>query len=150
MVLTNQSWQWNVVGGAAEFLFHLGLLAFTRVDVDLGRELSQPLSAGNVGGSSQHFGRAKRLAHEQYCLGSAVANLTCRQCGEIFVHMNARSCTNAFVLKSAQMPMEWFIGRVCAVLRLGFLLMLPGGIGPQHNISNTFTTKIVGAVALNN
>ena len=46
--------------------------------------------------------------------------------------------------------MEWFIGLVCAVLRLGFLLTLLGGTGPQHNISNMSTTKIVGAVALNN
>ena len=99
---------------------------------------------------AQHFGRAKHLAHEQYCLGSAVANLTCKQCGEIFVHMNARRLHERFVLKSARMPMEWFIGRVCAVSRLGFLLTLLGGIGPQHNISNTFTTKIVGVVALNN
>ena len=38
----------------------------------------------------RHFGRAKRMAHEQYCLGSAVANLTCRNCGELFVHMQAR------------------------------------------------------------
>ena len=57
---------------------------------------------------------------------------------------------NAFVLKSAWMPMGWFIGLVCADLRLGFLLTLLGGIGPPHNKSNTCTTKIVGAVALNN
>ena len=49
---------------------------------------------------------------------------------------------NAFVQKSARMPMEWFIGLVCAVSRLGFLLTLLGGIGPPHNISNTFTTRI--------
>ena len=97
---------------------------------------------------AQHFGRAKRLAHEQYCLGSAVANLTCRQCGEIFVHMNARRLHERFC--AARMPMEWFIGLVCVVSRLGFLLTLLGGIGPRHSISNTCTTKIVGAVALNN
>ena len=57
---------------------------------------------------------------------------------------------NAFVLKFARMPMELFIGLVCAVSRLGFLLTLLGGIGPQHNISNTCITRIVGAVALNN
>ena len=34
---------------------------------------------------ARHFGRARRLAHEQYCLGSAVANFTCRKCGELFV-----------------------------------------------------------------
>ena len=57
---------------------------------------------------------------------------------------------NAFVLKSARMPMVWFIGPVCADSRLGFPLKLLGGIGPPHSISNTFITKIVGAAALNN
>ena len=42
------------------------------------------------------FGRARRMAHEQYCLGSAAANLTCRQCGERFVHMNARRLHERF------------------------------------------------------
>ena len=44
----------------------------------------------------RHFGRAKRMAHEQYCLGSAVANLTCRNCGELFVHMQARRLHERF------------------------------------------------------
>ena len=48
---------------------------------------------------AQRFGRARRLAHEQYCLGSAVANLTCRQCGEVFVHMNARRLRERFCAK---------------------------------------------------
>ena len=52
LVLTNQNWQWNVVGGAAEFLFPLGLLAFMRLDVDLGRELSQPLREESVGSTA--------------------------------------------------------------------------------------------------
>ena len=47
----------------------------------------------------RHFGRgrrAKRMAHEQYCLGTAVANLTCRTCGELFVHMQARRLHGRF------------------------------------------------------
>ena len=47
----------------------------------------------------RHFGRAKRMAHEQYCLGklgSAVANLTCRNCGELLVHMQARRLHERF------------------------------------------------------
>ena len=64
--------------------------------------------------------------------------------------LEARQVMNAFVLKSARMPMEWFIGLVCADLRFGFLLTLLGGIGPPHNISSTCTTRIVGAAALNN
>ena len=63
LALTSQSWQWNVVGGAAEFLFHLGLLAFTRLDVDLGRVPSQPLSAGNVGGSSHSILGERNVLH---------------------------------------------------------------------------------------
>ena len=45
---------------------------------------------------ARHFGRARRQAHEQYCLGSAVANLTCRKCGELFVHMQARRLHERF------------------------------------------------------
>ena len=45
---------------------------------------------------ARHFGRARRQAHEQYCLGSAVANLTCRNCGELFVHMQARRLHERF------------------------------------------------------
>ena len=45
---------------------------------------------------ARHFGRARRMAHEQYCLGSAVANLTCRGCGELFVHMQARRLHERF------------------------------------------------------
>ena len=63
LALTSQSWQWNVVGGAVEFLFHLGLLAFTRLDVDLGRVLGQPLSAGNVGGSSHNILGERNVLH---------------------------------------------------------------------------------------
>ena len=44
----------------------------------------------------RHFGSAKRMAHEQYCLGPAVANLTCRNCGEIFDHMQARRLHERF------------------------------------------------------
>ena len=47
-------------------------------------------------GLARHFGRARRQAHEQYCLGSAVANLTCRNCGELFVHMQARRLHERF------------------------------------------------------
>ena len=36
------------------------------------------------------------MTHEQYCLGSAVANLTCRNCGEVFVHMQARRLHERF------------------------------------------------------
>ena len=45
---------------------------------------------------ARHFGRARRMAHEQYCLGSPVANLTCRGCGEVFVHMQARRLHERF------------------------------------------------------
>ena len=45
---------------------------------------------------ARHFGRARRQAHEQYCLGSAVANLTCRRCGELFVRMQARRLHERF------------------------------------------------------
>ena len=152
--LTSHNWQWNVVGGAAASLFPLGLLAFMRLDVDLGRELSQPLSAGSGRQFAQHFGRAKRLAHEQYCLGSAVANLICRQCGEILVHMNARRLHESFCAKfrpEANGVVYW----ACLC---GFEVGLPpnasrrrvGGIGPPHSISNLFTTRIAEAAALNN
>ena len=43
----------------------------------------------------RHFGRAKRMAREEYCLGSAVANLTCKNC-ELFVHMQARRLHESF------------------------------------------------------
>ena len=45
---------------------------------------------------ARQFGRARRIAHEQYCLGSAVANLRCRTCGEVFVHMQARRLHERF------------------------------------------------------
>ena len=54
LALTSQNWQWNVEGGAVEFMFPLGLLASMRLGVDLGKELSQPLSVKSVGGSSHN------------------------------------------------------------------------------------------------
>ena len=102
----------------------------------------------------RHFGRAKRMAHEQYCLGSAVANLTCRNCGELFfavffVHMQARRLHERFcALTLGPKPKVLFIGFVIAVSKSGFHTPLLAGIGRLLNISSTFTIRIVGAVAL--
>ena len=60
----------------------------------------------------RHFGRAKRMAHEQYCLGSAVANLTCRNCGELFVHMQARRLHERFCA-NIRPEAEGFVYWVC-------------------------------------
>ena len=60
----------------------------------------------------RHFGRAKRMAHEQYCLGSEVANLTCRNCGELFVHMQARRLHERFCA-NIRPEAEGFVYWVC-------------------------------------
>ena len=60
----------------------------------------------------RHFGRAKRMAHEQYCLGSAVANLTCRNCGALFVHMQARRLHERFCA-NIRPEAEGFVYWVC-------------------------------------
>ena len=59
-----------------------------------------------------HFGRAKRMAHEQHFLGSAVANLTCRNCGELFVHMQARRLHERFCA-NIRPEAEGFVYWVC-------------------------------------
>ena len=47
-------WVYTVGTDEPELAVLLGLLAFMRLDVDLGKELSHPLSVGNVGGSSRN------------------------------------------------------------------------------------------------
>ena len=85
MAPTSQNWQWKVVGGAAEFLFLPRAASIHEARCRLRQGAKPAFECRKCGRQfAQHFGRAKRLAHEQYCLGSAVANLTCRQCGEIF------------------------------------------------------------------
>ena len=96
----------------------------------------------------RHFGRAKRMAHEQYCLGSAVANLTCRNCGELFVHMQARRLHERFCANIRPEAEGLFIGFASVGLKLGYLTPLLAGTGRLLNISNTFTTRTVGVVAL--
>ena len=88
----------------------------------------------------RHFGRAKHMAHEQYCLGSTVANLTCRNCGELFVHMQARRLHERYC--------ALFIGFVTVGSKFGYLTPLLAGKGRLLNISNTITTRNVGVVAL--
>ena len=69
----------------------------------------------------RHFGRAERMAHEQYCLGSAIANLTCRNCGELFVHIQARRLHERFCANVGQRRKVLFIGYEIAGLKLGYL-----------------------------
>ena len=96
----------------------------------------------------RHFGRAKRMAHEQYCLCSAVANLTCRNCGELFVHMQARRLHERFCA-NIRPEAEGFVYWVCHCgLRFVCRTPLQGGIGKLLSISNMCTIRIVGAVQL--
>ena len=52
-----------------------------------------------------------------------------------------------FVRILGQKPKVLFIGFAIAVSKSGFHTPLPAGIGRLLNISNTFTIRIVGAVA---
>ena len=61
-----------------------------------------------------HFGWAVRRNHEQNCLGSSVANLTCRSCGTPFLHMQARRLRERASLR--RHSPRWF---------RGFVLVLP-------------------------
>ena len=47
-----------------------------------------------------------------------------------------------------QRPKALFIGFVTVGSKFGYLTLLPAGIGRLLNISNTFTTRTVGVVAL--
>ena len=66
----------------------------------LGKELSPPLSVGNVGGSLHNtLAEQSGWLMSNTWVDSAVGNLTCRQCGEIFVHVNARRLYERFCAK---------------------------------------------------
>ena len=67
------------------------------------------------------------MAHEQYCLGSAVANMTCRNCGELFVHMQARRLHESFVPTLGQRRKVLFIGFAIVGLKLGYLTRFSQG-----------------------
>ena len=84
------------------------------------------MNVGSVGLGWQDFWKQ---AHEQYCVGSAVANITCRKCGELFVHMQARRLRRDVLVGSRF---------VCP-------LTLPGVMGQRLNMSSMSTTRIVGA-----
>ena len=90
----------------------------------------------------RHFGRAKRMAHEQYCLGSTVANLTCRNCG-LLVHMQARRLHERFCA-NIRPEAEGFVYWVCNCGFEGYLTPLLARIGRLLSTSNTFTTRTVG------
>ena len=86
----------------------------------------------------RHFGMAKRMAHEQYCLGSVVAGpaeiavsclFTCRP----VCYMNA------FAPTLGQRQKVLFIGFATVGLKFGYLTPLLAGIGRVLNISNTST-----------
>ena len=98
----------------------------------------------------RHFGRAKRMTHEQDCLRSAVANLACRNCGELFVHMQACRLLERFsiVPTSSRRQKVLLIGFAIAVSRFVFRTPLLGGIGKLLGTSNMCTIRIVGAVQL--
>ena len=93
------------------------------------------------------FGRARRQGL-QYCLGSAVANLTCRKCGELFVHMQARRLHERFCADIQPDAGGMSIGDVLVGSRFVYPLALPGVIGQRLNISRMSTARIVGVVAL--
>ena len=68
-----------------------------RRGVGLRWEKNRLLNVGNAGcGSLGILVGPNVWLYEQYCLGSAVANLTCRNCGELFVHMQARRLHERF------------------------------------------------------
>ena len=46
---------------------------------------------------ARHFGRVRRLGQEQCCLRSAVANLTCRKCGNLLCIPRLGVCTKVSV-----------------------------------------------------
>ena len=96
----------------------------------------------------RHFGRAKRMAHEQYCLGSAVANLTCRNCGELFVHMQARRLHERLCANIRPEAKGLFIGFALVGSKLGYLTPLLAGTGRLLSTNSIYTTRIVGVMVL--
>ena len=96
----------------------------------------------------RRFGRAKRMAHEQYCLGSAVANLTCRNCGELFARMQARRLHETFCANIRAEAEGFVIGLGIVGSKLGYLTPLLAGTGRLLSTNSKYSTRTVGVVVL--